>query len=124
MQMVYYVKRKKCIQLIFLGKPIVTVSQTSVEAIRNNETTIPCSVDAYPNATAISWNITLATTTVVHSGAATEKYEAVSPSNPCLTIKTPVFEDSGVYACIAENEFGFGNSADVSFSVYGGRSIE
>jgi hypothetical protein len=41
MQMVYYVKRKKCIQLIFVGKPIVTVSQTSVEAIRNNETTIP-----------------------------------------------------------------------------------
>jgi len=115
---------KEMYSIYFLGRPIVTVSQTSVEAIRNNDTTIPCSVDAYPNATGISWNITLATTTLVHSGATTGKYEAVSPSNPCLTIKTPVFEDSGVYVCIAENEFGFGNSADVSVSVYGGRSVE
>ena len=84
---------KQMYSIYFLGRPIVTLSQTSVEAIRNIDTPIPCFVDAYQNATAISWNITLASTTLVYSGAATGKYEAVSPSIPYLTIKTPVFED-------------------------------
>ena len=108
----------------FSGKPIASVPDTSVNEMRNISSTIVCNVDAYPNAGTVSWNITLDDTVVVHTGAATAKYDAVSPSSPQLIVKTTSFEDSGVYVCIAENEFGFGNSADVSFSVYGGRPLE
>jgi hypothetical protein len=45
-------------------------------------------------------------TVVVHTGAATGKYDAVSPSSPKLIVKAPGFADNGVYVCIAENEFG------------------
>lgn len=95
-----------------------------MNASRNTDCTIFCNVDANPNAGTVSWNITLDDTVVVHTGATTAKYDAVSPSSPKLTVQATSFEDSGVYVCIAENEFGFGIGAEVTFSVFGGRSVE
>jgi hypothetical protein len=109
---------------LFSGNPTVSVLYTSIIATRDINNTIFCDVDAYPNAVTVSWNITLDDTVVVHTGAATGKYDAVSPSSPKLIVKAPGFADNGVYVCIAENEFGFGIGAEVTFSVYGGRSVE
>jgi hypothetical protein len=60
---------------LFSGNPTVSVLYTSIIATRNINNAIFCDVDAYPNAVTVSWNITLDDTVVVHTGAATGKYD-------------------------------------------------
>ncbi|XP_070202021.1 hemicentin-1-like isoform X2 [Littorina saxatilis] len=93
--------------------PPEIVSNTT--ALRGNETTsitIPCTYDANPLPTRITWTKNGATVDVTSA-----EYSGGTVGTPGLTIVTLATTDAGVYECSVENTRGSAESGDIPLNV-------
>lgn len=80
---------------------------------------IACVVNAYPRPTKIYWEKESNSITNVINNGTIGTY-GITVANPSLTIVYATDSDSGLYKCVAINEFGMGYSSSVKLSVTGG----
>ncbi|KAK7459750.1 hypothetical protein BaRGS_00038933 [Batillaria attramentaria] len=94
--------------------PIVTVGATSYTMTSGESLTIPCSFDANPGATVVTWTKNSQRIDVLNSVG---KYGGSTVLNPSLTIFGLSSTDAGLYVCGVENSAGPGYSSDVTLVV-------
>ncbi|KAK7459748.1 hypothetical protein BaRGS_00038931 [Batillaria attramentaria] len=101
--------------------PDVTVDATSYTENEGNALQIPCSYDANPSATNVTWTKDSQVVDVISSGG---KYSGSTTASPTLTINQLTSDDAGIYVCRVENSLGAGHSDDVTVVVNYAPKIE
>jgi hypothetical protein len=111
---------KWCLSILFATNifgtdaPVMTLVTTSYTVNVTGTLTIPCSYDANPNPTNVTWTKNSRIIDVINSGG---KYTGSSLGTPSLTINALVRSDAGIYVCSAVNTVGPGFSSDVFVNV-------
>ncbi|XP_052087167.1 mucin-3A-like [Mytilus californianus] len=110
---------KQCGNDILVGyKPNVAVITDPIEALYLTQHTIKCTVKAFPDITAVEWNITTETGTKIFSSDVNNLEKYFGFSETFLSLDILDFTDTGQYICTAENIFGK-TSSTVVIQVYG-----
>ncbi|XP_046581967.1 hemicentin-1-like [Haliotis rubra] len=96
--------------------PRVSSPDEPLIADTGDTVTIPCTIDANPNVTAVTWNM-LNGSSQQPVDMSDSRYTGSTPGSPSMSIDSLTPEDAGRYQCNCENAIGTGSGSYVTLTI-------